>query len=351
LLVASCSLMGLSGAGASAKAIKIGVPDLSYVYFHKAGETIETHNEALRRCMGLVEQLYGPHAPDQASLTYRFDAPEIGGNLESCMLVNGWEVVRIDPAQGKRLRSLDPETLSDLLAPWVGSDSPPGMVIRRFKPFDQSWIINFDYGPPHGQVSLSQKASGVESPVLPYRWEYPAAWKAIYTTNPEKVGAGSAVIVIRLASTIHRSTQYTLVRLDQSPIGPDGVPMTVIDDFAPTNIFRKPGMVLERFDVFVVPPGRWILAGIGGVNFCMGAPVFDVKEGEAVYAGSFLTGDETAYAPDMSLDGAKAALAGTPEIAGRLKPAQYMNGAKFWCGLALAHRLYTLDIPGAPPVG
>ncbi|MCX7357476.1 MAG: hypothetical protein NT015_04930 [Alphaproteobacteria bacterium] len=102
-----------------------------------------------------------------------------------------------------------------------------------------------------------------------------------------------------------------------------------------------------------VPPGRWRVTSITQTSgfdyavyitdFCLGAPSFEVRAGEAVYAGSFT--QRGAFGPDMDLTAAQADLAEVPAIASRLRAASYINGATYPCG---GTYIYALEVPGAP---
>lgn len=105
--------------------------------------------------------------------------------------------------------------------------------------------------------------------------------------------------------------------------------------------------------VFAValPPGRWALAAIAsggsmsvGAIFCYGAPGFDLRPGDVVFAGSFEP--KGANLPDMDISAAKQALADKPGLAEKLKPAAYVNGNSLDCG-GVGYG-YALETPGAP---
>ncbi|HEX3673756.1 MAG TPA: hypothetical protein VHU87_05735 [Rhizomicrobium sp.] len=113
---------------------------------------------------------------------------------------------------------------------------------------------------------------------------------------------------------------------------------------SPTKLFWSSGLFLEKTHVFVVPPGHWRIVQSYPTSFCLGGPAFDVKQGEAIFAGSFDATDPSAL--DMSLEPVKAALGAVP-LAQRLKPALYKNGETFNCGHVFATFLYVMEVPGA----
>ncbi|MDB5685907.1 MAG: hypothetical protein JWR77_496 [Rhizorhabdus sp.] len=113
--------------------------------------------------------------------------------------------------------------------------------------------------------------------------------------------------------------------------------------------------------VMVVTAGDYVLFGAtpGPAaqvmnSFCLGSPTFTVKPGEAVYFG-----DVTPYLFAKLADGqramamayssniadARAALAGQPDLAAALKPADLHNDATFGC---VAQAMLAYAVPGAP---
>lgn len=99
--------------------------------------------------------------------------------------------------------------------------------------------------------------------------------------------------------------------------------------------------------MFAVPPGQWRLEGVSNgaasVAFCMGAPPFDVGQGDVVFAGAFdLSGDS--FAPDLTLTPATTALSSHADLASRLRAAAYVNGSAARCNNAAF--LYAYEIPG-----
>jgi hypothetical protein len=95
--------------------------------------------------------------------------------------------------------------------------------------------------------------------------------------------------------------------------------------------------------VYAVPPGRWRIGWSNFLSYCLGSPSFEIKAGEAVYAGTFHIEGPT-LAPDLDLAPAKAYLGGPS--AETLRAAVYRNGERGSC-MGLSHD-YALEFPGAP---
>jgi hypothetical protein len=125
----------------------------------------------------------------------------------------------------------------------------------------------------------------------------------------------------------------------------------------PVNKKVKKGGLVEASFVLELPPGRWTYMGVYGLpsagirmpiiaSFCLGAPVFDLGEGEVLYAGTFGIGIlEGQIAPDTNLDGIRHLTNAAPGLLDRLKPAPWMNGGRFSCD---GTYIYALETPGRP---
>ena len=99
---------------------------------------------------------------------------------------------------------------------------------------------------------------------------------------------------------------------------------------------------------FSVPPGRWRLSAVNVgqyiTHFCLGTSGFEVRDGEAVYAGAFdLSGEQ--LRPDMTLRADLLAPTSPAATAGlRHRAAEWSYGDKEQCQGAY---LYALDL--TPP--
>jgi len=146
-------------------------PSDGYVYFHRAGADMARHDAAIDACIrevagtrqpsigpahgGLITRMIlrsGRDAQQQVADRVAFDA-----NLEDCMVARGWEVVRLDDAEGKQLAGLPQPQQAAAIAPWIGAQPPHGQVVRQYGPIDaQSWKSGIETIP--GTPSLSVTA-------------------------------------------------------------------------------------------------------------------------------------------------------------------------------------------------
>ena len=119
----------------------------------------------------------------------------------------------------------------------------------------------------------------------------------------------------------------------------------------------------EDWFLMEVSPGDYVLTAAspgpsGKVwnNFCMGAPVFSVEEGEVVYFGDLIPYarvrledgrkiDAAAYASDF--DTVHAAYAPAPAVQEALVPAEIANGATYSC---FGNVIHAYAVPGAPDI-
>jgi hypothetical protein len=154
------------------------------------------------------------------------------------------------------------------------------------------------------------------------------------------------VIVVRVRGiSMHNGTGLMFARM-----GPDKDTPPSIADHGPDILYPTVGAMFAKKEgnwfVFAVPPGRWRIAAMNvlpAVDFCLGAPSFEGRAGEVVYAGTFDLGSED-LGPDLGLDPVKGFLAGQP-AAGKVLPAAYTNGMRAKCVQTFA---YALEVKGAP---
>lgn len=360
-----------------------------YTYFNKPGADLAMHDAEVRECKQLAGRL---HQPLGAMPSTTIVAPAgvspvaagVGGaigmaiamaieqkmadnkgnpvNVEHCMVVKGWRVVRIDDEEGKALAASDRKAKAASLASWVGASEPHGHIVRTFgneladgaeafAPANKTGTslgTDIDtrvaatgrpltqYTPPPAGSRPPPRPSSAKSP------------KPLKDTELGGIPAGMGLIVVNVSGDDEIS--LVLQRMGSiigQPAYVDGQP-DEIDVVRPHKTYAKPGESYGTTAVFAVPPGRWRVASITvnwvTLNLCLGGPAFNLRPGEAVYAGSF---SRRHLAPDMDMAPAKAAFPGLSPLPETLQPANWVNGTQGQCYGAY---LYALELPGAPYV-
>jgi hypothetical protein len=245
------------------------------------------------------------------------------------------------------------------LAPWIGAAEPHGTIARVWTNEAARGSINhFALRPDHikrGQLSLlaaegidpKRAAQGAAAPPpvngnvkLDPKWPK----RAVKPENFGTIPAGSALVIFDLRGVnFHQGNGFLVSR-----VGPDlNTPPSTIDHATDSLYVIQGALSGGKTLAFAVPPGRWrIAAQINGaitLNYCLGAPEFEVKESEVVFAGVLDMKAED-LTPDLSLDRVKLWMAGTA-AAEKVRPAVYINGSRGACG---PNTIFALEFKGAP---
>jgi hypothetical protein len=127
-------------------------------YFNRPGATLEEHQAALERCAPAVRTMnepnmlllsgganynaaYSPAANVGAALILMaVDAARVSAAMQraqnthyqNCMVAQGWRVVRLEDATGRRLSRMGQAQLAEQLAPLIAAAEPQGVVARTF---------------------------------------------------------------------------------------------------------------------------------------------------------------------------------------------------------------------------
>ncbi|WGM38229.1 hypothetical protein [Caulobacter sp. NIBR1757] len=347
-----------------------------YTYFHKAGADIDGHEAAVKDCIVQASRAAqtDPHSMGSGDILIDVVVTPllVGGiargintnadaaNIENCMVVRGWSVVGLDPKEGGAIARLPADQQRAALAPWVGAAQPHGTVLRRFGNDLTRAATKFE-GRPGGLDKLSLSISAVDQLPDPGRPRVPrpALYKlvqagkvseAVPAAEIANVGPGETVIVFRMTSV--GGIEFTGIHLTLG----DG---TVTEVGSRIAIHQPNSTVWEKKTeellVFRVPAGRWRMEKLrsaldiqSSLNLCLGAPAFDVAEGEAVFGGSIAIKGDGRFVPLMDIEPARQLLTANPALAQRLKPAAWVNGTTAPCGNDSYQ--YALEIPGAPTV-
>ena len=267
-------------------------------------------------------------------------------DVENCMVVGGWRIVRLDDAQGAELARLDPQALEQRLEAWIGQDTPPGAVARVFdNDAARPGTVMTGQGDAFGQWtlrSLSLRAFSTEPlattpmPPLYYSRNVMSKWvsKPLKRAAVAPPAGDQALVAISITGPAARCSDcFVFQRMGDSATTPaseaDGLP----DLFEWDNpLYLKPTIVSpgRKTYVFAIPAGRWRLQSRAGVELCLGAPWFEAKGGETLYLGAF---DLTAplMRPDLAPDEVRRELADAAPVAAALKPVAWREGATWAC--------------------
>jgi hypothetical protein len=373
----------IAAAATSVRAADIDRTADGYTYFNRPGSDVAAHAVAVLDCRRKAGRMHQPDTMGDVMATSLAGAIAIAivkgvaqaaadhtgrmVNVENCMVVKGWRVVALDPAEGASLAALDNKVKEDRLKDWVGAAEPHGAVVRTFAndAIDDLATGMFDKAKHSANTALStdavlnepkdQKKAEAPDP-KPEDVPLPSMKKSARPPKPLKpdqlggIPADSALIVVNIEGAGAMALTFERVGPDEhTPAWVDGRPasFTVAQ---PAKAFAKAGQSPGTAVAFAVPPGRWRLAtwtgGLFTVSLCMGAPAFDVAAGEVVYAGSFNpNGKGEPFGPMMGLEPAKALFPSLSGLSDKVRDANYVNGVTGACGGAY---LYALEIPGQP---
>jgi hypothetical protein len=362
--------IALSAASTSAaEPINLTRSSPGWTYFYRPGANIIDHNADLRACLltaatvyplpspGLLTNSSLGLAPDvllnvviDGVLSANKEATRLRSNAENCMVVRGWEIVRVPENEGAALAALAPAGLEERLTGWIGASQPHGEIIRRWNndlasaKTVRTAMPGFSFSntslslqalPVDVQFSkdtAAAKANAINAPSAP-RDLLPAPH--LSAEQIDSVRSDTAIVFFTLRGDLARRGYFSVVRE-----GPDSETPAWIDrhpwQFGKTA--GRPGnSAHDRLTIAVaVPPGRWRIAGFGITpgdtltSLCLGAPFFDVSAGDIVYAGAF-DFDEGVLHQDMSFDPEQIVPPEAPNSRSKLSPAKWRNGASSAC--------------------
>lgn len=374
------ALAMLAGPAASKPLVLVDATP-GYLYFNRPGADMSRHDSELKDCIfgweggqpvrrvepawgasNLSETILGAAVMD--AMLDSWNRARYATNVENCMVVRGWRVVRVDPEQGVRLAALDRASLAQVLAPWVGADNPPGQIVRVWgNEADLPDTVLVRTAQKISRTLLSELALDPSAPPPPQRVQSlalfphtdpsPGAMTLKYLTPiaPKELAApppGSAIFIVRLTGepryrrsslSLDRAVGGAWTGTSWQP-GEWTVLLLTLNKGA-----SKVGSRLELVQAFAAPPGHWRVYGVGATfDYCMGAPGFDAKAGDVIFLGSIDFSGEP-LTPDLDLAPAQSFLASFPNLARQLRPASWLNGDTWPCR---ADHVYALEFPGLP---
>lgn len=366
-------------------------PQPGYVYYNKPGADLAAHQADMTACLTQASRMLQPVDTRLASAVGVFAtglipamiAGAIAGathgmdissglitNVENCMVVRGWRVIGLEREEGKALSKLEPAALVERMTPWIGAERAHGAVLRTWNnDLIRPNIHIYDFAgrmeePPLSMavwaqtVSIGRKPDDgavVTAKPTPHVRRLPKGMRFAAPLRPRGVkgpAEGNAIVVVRITGPNARRGQT----LHFFRPGPDGVAPAWESDkrqsvFAATltgGLVTGAGKPLDTTVAFEVPAGRWRLEAISEEGFnvalCLGAPSFDVKPGETVFAGTFDLGAKS-IGPSLDTAPAKALLSNRPDLASAVRAAEWSNGDVFPC---FGQWIYALEFQGAP---
>jgi hypothetical protein len=352
------ALAALCVTGGAAGAATMDRPSEGYVYFHRTGADMARHDAAIDACIAEVKGTLEPYIfrvptgpltalalqPVRDAQQHAADRVAFDANLEDCMVARGWDVVRVDDAEGKQIAALPQPQQAATIAPWVGAAQPHGQIVRQYGPIDEQTFkggVEETQGPPNLSVSAGvHDLKQLDTRPLDPR---PTQWRQLKVDAKAAPAAGASVIVVSLkTSGAVDPGKWTFARMDPPAAQASNPPgLTYFAIQGPEKAGNGAAPQAKTY-VVSVPPGRWRLESVDRVSFCLGGPAFDVGAGEAVFAGAFDSAHP--YAPDMT------AAAGVSDaaLAARLKPANWTNGEVLPCSALQPPMIYVLELPDAP---
>lgn len=338
---------------------------VGYTYFNRPGASLAEHTADLEQCRRIIAGAAGTTLGDGFGLAGAMMNGVVNqngfeANMENCMVVHGWRVVRLPTSQGARIFDARRQGRNTFDPAWISAETPVGEVVRVWRNEANDENVYRCCGVQMNDIkSLSYAAApeftprplNLRSAPLPRRNASSAPPRPLTAEQLTAIPAGQALILVEVAGA-YNGFGVGFRRVSSNPATPAWVQDQQPDDFhapLPTALLAAAFRHRQRVLAFTVPEGQWLLHRYGNpeaiaLNFCLGAPAMEVKSGEVIFAGAFeLT--HGPLAPNLSLEPARQFLAGRPDLAGKLRAAVWTNGHRFACDTQFS---YAFEIPGAP---
>ena len=364
-------LAATMAASAAAEPANLAKASPGSAYFNRPGASMADHDRELRECLVLAARTRQPgmNGPYGGSV---LSAALIGGvmglldgvadskggrvNAENCMVVRGWRVVRLPDEEADALGKLDQLSLAAKLKDWVGAAQPHGELIRQWNnDAVDAATVKWGRASIFAKANLSFAArdrSGDAKTPQPGRGSaFTRLSGSAKELKPQDLGAPSpdmAVIVFEVKDSGLNADTVVFRRM-----GPDPDTRAHDSDKLPDTLWGYDNWVWQpkgKWFAYAVPPGRWRIDQITNItgdtdlSLCLGSPAFEAKAGEVLFAGVFdLKASYTG--PDLDLAPARAWLGEASPVAGLIRPAAYVNGARGRCDGVY---IYDYEARGAP---
>ena len=313
-------------------------------YFNRPGADPASHDADLKICLAVAENFspLGSNAWQgvvQGLLAGLQNQQAARANIENCMVARRWRVIRLPDDEAAELAKLDHTQIHDRLAAWVGSQAPPGEIVRVWDN-DASNTTDIQlktasYFAPGRSISMAALSPDDFPAVERPRFVKPKL--IMKGLDPRELSGAppeaSIVVVSFVGGNLFHGHAFAFGRQVSAGAQPEVL------------LLGKPRVYAVR-----VNPGVWRLEGILGttasLSLCLGSPAFEIGPGEVVFAGTFNVYGES-LGPDMSPGPAKEILASAPELLSRLRPAHWQNGSTAPCSLntEFYSNVYAYDAP------
>lgn len=329
-------------------------------YFNKPNASLDEHARQLRDCFALAKpassaRVTGAGLVPDVMQGAQSDA-RTQANIENCMVARGWRVVRMNSSAASALRGLPQPELAERLAKYVGAEHPVDPIARTFTNEaargDTVWGAMPGFLPQEQlsvrAVDLSGVASSPRRNVRVAKRNPPWAVLALKPDQLDAAGPDKALILVQVFG--NGQTNGEGFNFDRAPpegarpeLGAydvDGQPDTFYAGVKWTMVKGSSSEKRETAAVFAAPPGRWRFSQkMGTLDFCLGAPAFDVKAGDVVFIGSLdLVGN---LGPNMDPAPARALLREKPDLMARLKAVDWIEDTTAPCSGVYSYRLET----------
>lgn len=343
-------------------------PTSGTTYYNRPGASITEHDEALQNCIdiasytnaGAILGMYNLRTNPANNPTSK---SRIQATIENCMVVSGWRVIQISRNDAREFLRQPQNVISERFSLMVGAENPSGQIKREFsnEAYLNDTIIDGWQNYARNN-SLSLTASGLRAPEArsPVMYPPPPPGSALShgPFEPEDIPSipkNSSIVIVQTSGKVTDQAMYF------EKLRPKGQQRALVlnrtdaaEFILTTRYIGRPSTQSESSNLtlaYVVSPGDWRFSGrmseAGGLmmDFCLGAPTFNIAPGEVIFLGRFDMAGQS-LGPVMSFDRASLTSAIGAEMAERAQAATWRNGATTSCEHGIF--TYALEFPDTP---
>lgn len=348
-------------------------PDEIAWFYNRPGATPERVASDATECAAFGRRLFGPPtANPDAAMTGIVPAIMLGivtagpvvAYLDDCMIAKGYRRFNVAGSTQRHFSERASAMPAETQAMLAGADTPPeGRLARQWS--NTYWF-----------------AADGETTIAPLRERAHRSASPQFLTRDAKLfieplaegadvapGPNDAVLVMTFRS-IGRDQGKIYLAHDLDDGEPDPIRVGRHDRW-PTLVAepgrRQANASGEARLVFVAPAGTYALSGVGqgyyirSTFFCYETIAFTAHAGDVVHMGAYTVETEPSGTHPLAptprqrlridlppLDGARDDLAQSPDLAARMKLADYVNNFPHACPETVGIAAYGLDMPGSP---